>query len=834
MSLSTWFPSLSDNDIQQAITLITESYSGRATIEQQKEYQWNLFEVQKRFAAWGLVAPLLDHPDANVQFFGAHTAQVKIVRDWDSFPKDHAVELKDMLLDLTGKAIISGKSRVIIRKLYVTLVQLAFKLHPTRPSQWPEWVLATIAYFSGRGVSSEQILDFLAIIPEEVRTADFLNATKMVINESLHEAIPTVTQAITTSITNPNVSTSELTVALKCLEKWIVWKLPADYLTPFLPILISLLSFEPSFIPASDVLQEVMTSSSLSDGSGSKVLTEPLLDYFCRHGQAIYEQTIAHGFVDDTAHSFCKLLCALGDHSAMYFASHLSDPQVQAFVRLMLGFTGLPGWFGIDEDESDTCMQFWYLLQESLWAVDYSTTDGADGGWERSEGDVEGKNWEVAAEIYKEVVEVLRRKITWPKREDLSTWTKDQVQKFEGYRRDVGDILINAYYVLKERMLERQVYLLSQTLETVPPVNGWEDIEALLFCIMSVQEVVPIDRKEGRESLRQLFGPTILGKLPSTGTDRVRRTAIQLIGEYSSWFTAQATSALVMDVITYVASGLNEGPLAFRAATAFKDLCDANRTTLAQHIAMFGNLYADMGRIPESEKGKVIQSIASVIQALPPQEAVQPVEAVVSPIVTKLAQAITSASQLPEDARNLCLQELQALTGCARGLTSSSDPLLSFSEDAEEVQMRIMEQARQDPRVVKLRDDMFVALSQAMQLWSTDMELADAFSDLFKAITCIPVDATLISLSPGPLLELVVAAVRRQLHSVWLSLAGMLIGQLDPPSFTTLSMGPTPEAENLVLSALPALLDPCFAFLNSAQAMENVRFFYLSDAYWVF
>lgn len=44
--------------------------------------QQQLFEIQKKPEAWGLILPLLDHPDPNVEFFGAHTAQVKIVRDW--------------------------------------------------------------------------------------------------------------------------------------------------------------------------------------------------------------------------------------------------------------------------------------------------------------------------------------------------------------------------------------------------------------------------------------------------------------------------------------------------------------------------------------------------------------------------------------------------------------------------------------------------------------------------------------------------------------------------------------------------------------------------------
>lgn len=61
------------------------------------------------------------------------------------------------------------------------LVQLALKLHPTRPSQWPHWVLSTIAYFSGLGVSTEHLLEFLAIVPEEIRTSDLLNATKLVL-----------------------------------------------------------------------------------------------------------------------------------------------------------------------------------------------------------------------------------------------------------------------------------------------------------------------------------------------------------------------------------------------------------------------------------------------------------------------------------------------------------------------------------------------------------------------------------------------------------------------------------------------------------------------------
>jgi hypothetical protein len=62
--------------------LIQSAYTPGGPIEQQRKLQQELFEIQKRPQAWGLVVPLLGHTDPNVQFFGAHTAQVKIARDW--------------------------------------------------------------------------------------------------------------------------------------------------------------------------------------------------------------------------------------------------------------------------------------------------------------------------------------------------------------------------------------------------------------------------------------------------------------------------------------------------------------------------------------------------------------------------------------------------------------------------------------------------------------------------------------------------------------------------------------------------------------------------------
>jgi hypothetical protein len=103
--MASFLPTLSPADIQRAAQvsmrhfytshgsptyqtkLIQESYnpasSHRLSPDEHRRLQSELYELQRRWEAWGLVVPFLfDHTDPNVQFFGAHTVQVKISRDW--------------------------------------------------------------------------------------------------------------------------------------------------------------------------------------------------------------------------------------------------------------------------------------------------------------------------------------------------------------------------------------------------------------------------------------------------------------------------------------------------------------------------------------------------------------------------------------------------------------------------------------------------------------------------------------------------------------------------------------------------------------------------------
>lgn len=54
-----------------------------------------------------------------------------------------------------------------------------------------------------------------------------------------------------------------------------------------------------------------------------------------------------------------------------------------------------------------------------------------------------------------------------------------------------------------------------------------KEIEATLHCLMSIQEASPI---EDHADLGRLFSTDVLGLFPKTGSTRVRRTAVVLIG----------------------------------------------------------------------------------------------------------------------------------------------------------------------------------------------------------------------------------------------------------------------------------------------------------------
>jgi hypothetical protein len=70
-----------------------------------------------------------------------------------------------------------------------------------------------------------------------------------------------------------------------------------------------------------------------------------------------------------------------------------------------------------------------------------------------------------------------------------------------------------------------------------------------------------------------------------------------------------------------------------------RELCDANRSILAPHLSSFADLHRNVELLGPEEKSKVLESIASVISAMPPALGIEPVQAIVQPLLTALERS---------------------------------------------------------------------------------------------------------------------------------------------------------------------------------------------------
>ena len=150
-----------------------------------------------------------------------------------------------------------------------------------------------------------------------------------------------------------------------------------------------------------------------------------------------------------------------------------------------------------------------------------------------------------------------------------------------------------------------------------------------------------------------------------------------MLGTYASWFTAQPLSPTVQNqlqtAVGYAISALPDPNLSLVAGNALRNLCDTNRKMLAPHLNAFAELHASIGHVPNAEKSKVMESIASVIQALPPHEQISAVEAMINPIVQALAETLAGINNIVSWRRSVVLAHC-ILVASRRGTFSNYTP----------------------------------------------------------------------------------------------------------------------------------------------------------------
>ncbi|RHZ79420.1 hypothetical protein Glove_146g38 [Diversispora epigaea] len=420
-------------------------------------------------------------------------------------------------------------------------------------------------------------------------------------------------------------------------------------------------------------------------------------------------------------------------------------------------------------------LQFWYVLQESLFDPGVIPVNGENiSGSKMVSLEEAQKIREASIIVFQRLLEVVRTKVQYPPDDEWAEWAKDVKDRFRVYRRDVGDTVLYAYYVLRNQMFAYLVELAIMQL-SMPGRDSsqWQDLESTLFCLKSISEAV--DHKENRY-LPRLFGSEVYGMLPVQGSSRLRNTALSLIGSYAEWLKRHPE--YIFSALNYLVSGLSDPETSSVSALSFKEVCDTCRESLVNEIDSLINMYMVVGpHIQTREKQRVIESIADVIQALPPEKKMEPLLIIANSFIGNLREAIIHGKQNPSPYREAIIIHLEYLTCCGRGIQPPDDEVIIIDDDDVISKEHILSSS---PSPSNLSNALTEITGNVAEIWCQDNEVMECLCKFLN--TGIRVTENLLSIPFEVIISLVQISYLRNPFSCWLDTAAQVVTVFGPNS----------------------------------------------------
>ncbi|KAH8927476.1 hypothetical protein BT69DRAFT_1277965 [Atractiella rhizophila] len=729
-------------------------------------------------------------------FLAALVLVGKIRRDKDGdwgfvLEKSGETELRSLVLGWVGTES-EGRVR---RKLSSAVAALSFRLaHLQGEKGWPDWLLETLTSIANR----QAVLEVLSVIVEEIATCDLVGGARVRYDQTVTDALPIITRILSDNLTSTSVPDRQ--AGLRCLESLLTSRLLSyESLTALFPLLGSLLLSPSTMASSASCLCEFIATNASPTSFGSNLtdgglvrsgMSNPLVGFMTakRTMEAIEwirgdgVRTIlsitsedegmrldlgGESFVD-LRRELTKLLVALLDHSipllgpsefpSSSISSNLplavNSPPFLELLKNLIAVTATEGYGGVDE----TCSELTFGIFGTL---------GERHAEER--GEEERKCLE---SVLVEWISVAVKKVRWPLVREVE-WTKDEFERFSYYRHELGDALVDVYYVLRDLMLRFFIKGVGQQLMS-PATDRLENVEAALFCISCLHEVVP----STDNTLAELFGPSCFGQLltieasldPSQqeSATRLRNTTLSLIGRCA--MNCQQKLPLISSRQLRSAGLQTTQTLPCPPSLSWQPLC----------------------RTRESEYIRVLEAVSSVLQSMPPEQ-------LSGPVTRKLMIAQTLTAPLldkhPQAAKKVVLSSLAAFASIVRGLLPpdvDDDDIVDLSTAPElddrginnnNTPARTMEyDFGADAQASALRSRTISTVHDILTIWSDDMEVAVELSSLVKSLVPETTDGNshakvLLTLDPVATLEL----ISRVLDSskvaviVWMTLLGNLV-----------------------------------------------------------
>ena len=284
------------------------------------------------------------------------------------------------------------------------------------------------------------------------------------------------------------------------------------------------------------------------------------------------------------------------------------------------------------------------------------------------------------AHVFQAISEFVH-KITYPATAITKTWDDDSKKTFKVFRVDVGDIIQEAYELLRYPLLEQLTSLAIHALEA----SNWLELEAGLFCLISVSDLLA---EQADPQMQQLFQRPLFTIMTSNADipGFTRRAAVETVAAFNSFFLRH--SEYLPQVLPFLLSALAQPSLAHGAAKSFASLCSECRKSLTDELASFFQMYQQFLGYQTAEeftKSRVLEGIAAIVQAQDSDEKrLAGMQHLFQFVAHDAMQAInvTQKENDPEQGQVLALTTLKCLVFIGKAVQASDEEIIDLETES--------------------------------------------------------------------------------------------------------------------------------------------------------
>ena len=406
--------------------------------------------------------------------------------------------------------------------------------------------------------------------------------------------------------------------------------------------------------------------------------------------QERYQRLIGGDFDFDSL-QFGQFMIAFGDATVQDLTKKVdSDPQCRQFLSALVGLLGAEGHIVNDDKIFVPALEFWQTYLETMIDDTYSTEDSKHPSW-----------FPTATTYVMQAVHNCWRKMQFPPAAEFNSWDSVDRVGFKDARRDVSDLVENLYIISGIPILSVFIDLAQQAMIS----GNWVELEASLDCLAHFPDSIA-EHPERDAYLDRAFSSALFEIFSSPVTQiptRAMLAFLTLINGYADYFATHTEN--LPRVLNLAFSAINSPALAQNASEMIVRLCGDCRTILTPELGAFLQQFSNMthSTLDSRVKQATVQSIASIIQAIPDEESqVAPLEQLLHFIEVDIGQCLrifTSASSTEVDpnsaymmqphlndtdtkaALGLGVNALNYLVGVAKGLQVPVDQPVDLEKE---------------------------------------------------------------------------------------------------------------------------------------------------------